>query len=136
MASSLTGGCMCGKIRYECAAEPMFVVNCYCRDCQRASGTAMGTVVFVPKAALKQNGEAKYYEVTAESGKKIRRGFCSTCGSPLFSDADALPDGIGVKIASLDDPNRFKPGMNIYTVSAPAWASVEPTLTRFDKMPG
>jgi hypothetical protein len=48
----------------------------------------------VPKATVKiVKGEARYFEVTADSGKKISRGFCQTCGTPLFSVLAAMPEG-------------------------------------------
>jgi len=135
MAAS--GGCACGAIRYECSAEPMFSAHCYCRDCQRASGAAMATVIGVPKAAIKiLKGEPRYYEVTADSGKKISRGFCANCGSPLFTLLEAMPDAMGIRAASLDDSSGFRPGMSIWTSSAPRWAPLVEHLPNFPKMPG
>jgi hypothetical protein len=137
MAALLTGGCACGAVRYECSGEQVFGGNCYCRDCQRSSGTAMASVMGVPKAAVKiLKGDVRYFDVTADSGKKISRGFCPTCGSPLFSLLDAMPDVMGIKATSLDDPGKFKPGMSIYTSSAPAWAPFGENLPKFPKMPG
>jgi hypothetical protein len=137
MAALVTGGCACGAVRYECSGDPIFSGNCYCRDCQRSSGTAMASVLGVPKAAVKiVKGEPRYFDVTADSGKKISRGFCSTCGTPLFTLLAAMPDLMGIKAGSLDDPNAFKPGMSLYTSSAPSWAPFGENLPKFPKMPG
>ncbi len=137
MPAQLTGGCACGAIRYEFSAAPVFAANCYCRDCQRSSGAAMASVMAVPKAALKiLKGEPRYYEATADSGKKVGRGFCSDCGSPMFTLPEVLPDVIGIRVSSLDDPNQFQPAMSIYTSSAPSWAPISEHLPKFSKMPG
>ena len=57
-----TGGCACGAIRYECSAEPVLSFNCYCRDCQRATGSAHAAVLLVPKDALRlTQGTPTYY---------------------------------------------------------------------------
>src|SRR5437867_1208476 len=48
-----SGGCACGAVRYECSAEPVIALNCHCRDCQRASGTAYASGIFVPGVALR-----------------------------------------------------------------------------------
>jgi hypothetical protein len=137
MATLLTGGCACGAIRYECSGEPTFAANCYCRDCQRSSGTAFSSGLFVPKEALNiLQGEVRYFEVTAESGKQISRGFCPTCGSPVFTLAEAMPSGVGIKASSLDDPNQFRPAMNLFMSSAPVWSPVAEALPKFPKMPG
>ena len=137
MAALITGGCACGAVRYESSGEPVFSGNCYCRDCQRSSGTAMASVLGVPKASVKiLKGDAKYFEVTADSGKKISRGFCASCGTPLFSLLEAMPDLIGIKASSLDDPSQFSPGISLFTSSAPAWAPFVENLPKFPKMPG
>ena len=58
MATPFTGGCACGAVRYECAAEPVMTGNCHCRDCQKATGGAFVPALAVPTAALKITGEA------------------------------------------------------------------------------
>ena len=77
MSRPFSGGCACAAIRYECRAEPVFSWQCHCRDCQRASGGMPCPVMYVPKTALTISGRAKYYEVQADSGNAVRRGFCA-----------------------------------------------------------
>ncbi|HYV89124.1 MAG TPA: aldehyde-activating protein, partial [Candidatus Polarisedimenticolia bacterium] len=44
MSKKITGGCACGAVHYEIGAEPVFMLNCHCRDCQRATGAAYAPV--------------------------------------------------------------------------------------------
>jgi hypothetical protein len=133
---SVTGGCACGAVRYECSADPTMAANCYCRDCQHSTGTAMASVLLVPKAALKLTGELKQYEVTGDSGNKVSRGFCPNCGSPILSLLPAMVDFVALKAGSLDDPAQFKPIMQVFMKSAPPWAPVRDDLPKFDEQPG
>ena len=57
MPQKLSGGCACSAIRYECDADPVIMMNCHCRDCQKASGSAYAAIVVVPKGAVKIRGE-------------------------------------------------------------------------------
>ena len=43
----MQGGCLCGQVRYQVAAEPLAVVTCHCRNCQRQSGSALSLVVAI-----------------------------------------------------------------------------------------
>ena len=134
--ASVKGGCACGAVRYESSADPIMAANCYCRDCQRSTGTAMASVLIVPKAALKLTGELKHYEVAGDSGGKVSRGFCPNCGSPIISLIGAMADFVALKAASLDDPAQFKPMMQVYMKSAPPWAPVRDDIPKFEKTPG
>ena len=96
--ASVTGGCACGAVRYECSADPIMAANCYCTDCQHSTGTAMASVLLVPKAALKLTGELKHYESTGDSGNKVSRGFCPNCGSPILSSLPAMSDFIALTL--------------------------------------
>src|SRR5258707_13767382 len=77
----MSGGCSCGAVRYEASADPVVMLNCHCRDCQRASGAGFAAVVVVAKSALRIEGELRYHETVGESGNVVERGFCPTCGS-------------------------------------------------------
>ena len=130
-----TGGCACGRVRYEIAAEPTRMVNCHCRDCQRASGSAYVPLLGFERAAVTLTGEVKYYGVTSERGTAIERGFCPHCGSPVTIKPGARPDAFYVTAASLDDPGMHKPAMQIWTRSAPAWSHIDPRIPHFETRP-
>ncbi len=135
MSSPFSGGCACGAVRYECTADPVFSWNCHCRDCQRASGSAFCPVSYVPKTALSSTGAVAYYEVQAESGNAVRRGFCPQCGSPVFILAELVPDLIGVWAASRDEPSQFQPAVNVWTARGQPWDELHSVLPTCPKAP-
>ena len=51
MSDAYTGGCACGRVRYAISAEPIFMNDCQCRDCQQASGTGHGSYLTFPSRA-------------------------------------------------------------------------------------
>ncbi len=131
-----TGGCSCGAIRYECSSEPIGMVNCYCRECQYASGGGYSTGFFVDRSTFKLlKGEPQYYVSVADSGYKVRRGFCTNCGSQLIAEGDISPALILIKPASLDDPGWYKPQSDIFTEYAQPWCHMDPTLPKYPGMP-
>jgi hypothetical protein len=124
MGATMTGGCICGAIRYETEDDPVIMVNCHCRDCQRAGGGGFAPFVIVPKATVKISGAPRTYKTVGDAGKVVERGFCPTCGSQLFATLERMPDIIGLQAASLDDPKRYKPGLDIFTASAQPWVQM------------
>lgn len=77
----MTGGCLCGLVRYETNAEPAFAGHCYCRDCQRASGTGHVPFMVLPREAVKVDGETRTYRALGDSRLPTTRHFCPICGS-------------------------------------------------------
>ena len=128
MATQFTGGCLCGRVRYECSAEPFFMGNCHCRDCQKSSGGAYEPDIGLPAAALKITGTVKYYDGKADSGNTLSRGFCPECGASLFGKTSAMPDLAMITAGSLDDPGLYKPTLDIFTTSAQPWDHMDPAL--------
>src|SRR5262245_56030753 len=132
MASQM-GGCACGRVRYELTEPPARMLNCHCRDCQRASGSAYAAILVAPAEGLRLSGELRYHAVTSERDTRIERGFCPTCGSPVAGKLGARPDLMLLQAASLDDPSLFSPQMNIWTRSAPPWDHLDPKLPSLDR---
>ncbi len=128
-----SGGCACGAVRYECSAEPLMVINCHCRDCQRASGTAYASGLLVPEAALRlTKGEPKYHTSVADSGRRVSRGFCPECGSPVVAKNEAYPIFF-IAASSLEDPSSHRPTMDVWTTSAQPWDHMDPSLPKYPK---
>jgi len=130
-----TGGCACGAIRYEIAAEPLMAVQCQCRDCQRHTGGGHASMIGFPKAAMKLTGTPKFHEVTADSGNTVGRGFCAHCGSFITGRSSGFPDMVTITAGSLDDPGCFQAQFAVYASRGHAWDRLDPALPSFPKMP-
>ena len=128
-------GCLCGAVRVEIDAEPLATRQCWCRLCQylAAGNSSVNTVFPSDKVAI--SGEVRWYESIAESGRPMERGFCPTCGTPLFSRTSARPHLLIVRTGALDDPELLAPQMHIWTAEAPAWACLDPALPRDEGQP-
>ena len=136
MPTPFSGGCACSAVRYECTAEPLLVLNCHCRDCQRASGSACASVLVISKAAFTlTKGTPTYHRVTGASGNPVDRGFCPGCGSPVFITEPANPAFVEIQAASLDDPSWVRPVVDIFTASAQPWDHMNPALQKFATQP-
>jgi hypothetical protein len=131
----MTGGCVCGRVRYESEGEPRFSVFCHCRDCQRASGTGGVPVMGVAKATFRVTGETASYTSRGASQKDAIRHFCAACGSLLFGTPQVVPDTVSIYVGSLDDPNVFKPELAMFTRDRPRWARVDADIPEFDTIP-
>lgn len=133
MGTLLTGGCLCGAVRFETSAEPIMSGNCHCRDCQRSSGSAFTPAIFVPKDSVSIQGTVKYFDSKADSGYIISRGFCPICGSQMFAKLERAQHVLGLRAGTLDAPEHFQPKVDIYTAGAPHWDVMNPALPKFDK---
>lgn len=129
-----SGGCACGRVRYECGAAPVAMLNCHCRDCQRAGGAGHSPSVIVSRASFRvTRGEPKAWESASDAGNVARREFCAECGSPLFASSSARPEYLAIRAASLDDPSWFAPSADVWLASALPWDALAPGLPRFAK---
>lgn len=134
--SAFAGGCACGRIRYECSEQPIVQLICHCRDCQRASGSAFAAVIAVPSDRLKFSGsKLKYHSLKADSGRTMRRGFCSECGSPISIRRPETPLIEFLQAASLDDPSKFHPTCEVWVSSADPWHPIHSATRKFDQNP-
>src|SRR5688572_517239 len=104
MPAPLSGGCLCGAIRYTVSAPITELRACHCRDCQKSTGGAGTVNAVIPSAAMQiGKGTPKRYSVTADSGRTLHRFFCGDCGSPLFSRRETTPENTALRIGTLDD---------------------------------
>jgi hypothetical protein len=132
--TEFSGGCLCGAVRYSCSSQPVAMVNCHCRDCQRAGGAAYSPTVVVPAQSLRiTQGQPKIHRVSAESGNEASRAFCVECGSHLFAFSSGRTEFVGVKAGSLDDPSWFKPMVDAWVSSAQPWDCLDPAIPKMPK---
>ena len=131
----ITGGCLCGKVRYSTSAEPVFAAACHCHDCQKSTGSAFAVGIGFPKDALSVQGELKTYHGRGDSGREVVRQFCPHCGSNVITEVEAAPGMSIVQGGTFDDADRVRPSMEIYCTSAQPWVALGGDLKRFPRYP-
>lgn len=124
MTEKFTGRCACGAVTYEFSDAPDFVANCYCRDCQRSSGSVMASYFRIAVDDFRLlSGRTRSYSYVADSGNTLVRSFCPECGARLFNEQlSGFPGKMFVMLGSLDEPERIEPPMmEIFTAHRISW---------------
>jgi hypothetical protein len=125
-AVELSGGCLCGAIRYRCTTHLIDVHYCHCRLCQKAFGNVFAVFGSLPRRALIfTRGNPRHYRSTPFA----ERGFCEACGTPL-TFRYLRSDWIAVSIGSLDHPEAARPDMHWGIESQVPWLCVADDLPR------
>jgi hypothetical protein len=132
----LAGGCLCGAIRYALRGPALFVSQCCCKDCRKATGTGHTTIIGVHKSQLEiRTGNPKTYLSRGDSGGDVIRHFCAECGGRLYTSGTLPGELVMIQAGSLDDPNRITPESVVYAKDALAWDCLDPNLPRFEGLP-
>ena len=116
MGETYQGGCLCGATRYVAIGNPLNVRVCHCRMCQKALGAAFNARALFHAEAVSLSGPISRKNSSAD----LVRGFCTLCGSTLFSERASL-GALGMTLGSLDEPDRLPPAEHIWVSSKQAW---------------
>ena len=81
-----SGGCACGAILYESDAEPLAMLHCHCRDCQRSSGGPFSSFIILPKDTVRLlQGSLHFHDMPSEAGVRPIADFVATAVLQLWS---------------------------------------------------
>jgi hypothetical protein len=119
----LTGGCMCGGVRWELSAVPQHSGYCHCTRCQRRTGTAAAVSArIVPGSLTVTAGEELIQKWDPPQG--FSKAFCSACGSALWAQSQEDPDVVAVRMGSFDDDPGVRPSYHQFTDYAAVWEAL------------
>jgi hypothetical protein len=133
--AQITGGCLCGAVRYTAEVDPGAATICHCKDCQKFTGSVFAALVGVPKEAIKIDGTMKTFSSLGGSGKPILRHFCPECGSSLAEEPGTRPGFVILNVGTFDNPAAAGPGREIFRDDAVPWVAIHGELPRFAKRP-
>jgi hypothetical protein len=105
----VTGGCLCGALRFTATGQPYRVGLCHCMDCRKSHGALFHASAIFPETAVTITGIWHSYK---------DRSFCPTCGSPVFAH---IEDEIGINLGCLDEPSKFRPTYELWTIRREDW---------------
>ena len=129
MKLPLTGGCLCGALRYEIGNAPSMAYTCHCTDCQHLTSSAFSLAITVQDSAFRlTKGEPRLLEKIAESGRVVTRWVCPECGCWLTSSPQPGASGAEmirrVRAGTLDDTSWLKPTAHFWTRSKQPWVTI------------
>lgn len=120
------GGCQCGAVRFSYEGPSLWCAHCHCTQCQRTHGAPLVTWVGVAEERfhLERGGGLRWYHSSAAA----ERGFCSTCGSPLFFRAERFPGEIHVARSAIEGDIDLAPSAHVYGDTRPDWFPFQDAL--------
>jgi hypothetical protein len=129
---SITGSCLCGKVRFEAILPLARFVHCHCSRCRKATGAAHATNAVVKADAFRwQEGEEFVSRYDLPTARSFATSFCQSCGSPLPHRTRSGREVI-IPAGSLDDDPACRPEGHIHWSSRATWFAHGEALPKSD----
>lgn len=127
----LTGGCLCGQVRFAIRGAPLLLVNCHCSRCRHARGAAHASNLFVlPEQLEWLAGESAITVFNLPGAERFGQNFCAHCGSPVPRGSPRI-GRFNVPAGSLDGDPGIPVSHHIYVDSRAPWFEITDTATRY-----
>ena len=129
MSEPLTGGCLCGEIRYVVDTPVERLAACYCQDCQRMTSAGGSINALVPASAFRLiKGQTRVFTKMADSGNALHRHFCGDCGSWIYNPLGGDAGHIVLKAGTFDRHDGMTIALNLWASRRPPWALMDTAL--------
>ncbi|MES2535716.1 MAG: GFA family protein [Pseudomonadota bacterium] len=132
----LNGGCYCGQVRYEAVGEPLFRVQCHCRECQYISGGNPNVIMGMPESGFTYTKGAARKFRRSDLDQPVTREFCPECGTHLLTRSPRMPGMMLIKVGTFDDPGLFGGAeVAIFTVDKQSFHHLPEGVPAFERRP-
>jgi hypothetical protein len=134
--TALSGGCMCGAVRFELTAPLLGAVYCHCKRCQRRTGSGFSVSGLAQPGSFQLvRGEDAVRAYRPDDG--WHKSFCSACGSQLFAQNPEHTEWIAVRLGAFDEDPGVRPGVHQFVDYAAPWDPLpDDGLPRFPERMG
>jgi hypothetical protein len=133
--STITGTCLCGKVKFEVTPPFTAFRYCHCSRCRKASGSGHAANLLVPREQfqwLTGKDSIKRYDVP--QAQRFSVWFCTECGSRTPHEIRTRDDML-IPAGLLDADPGMRPQNNIFWDSKAQWCVDPEALPRFAKYP-
>lgn len=130
----LTGRCMCGKVKFEVDGALLGAARCYCKRCQRRTGTAFSQTGLTQPGTFRITEGEEHLKMYEPGDGGWNKGFCGECGGQLLTRNDENPDLLAVRMGALDQDPQVPVRAHQFVKYAPPWYEIpDDGLPRFDE---
>ena len=131
----LTGGCLCGSVRYSISDKPQRGYICHCRFCQKQTGMGARPAITVDKKSVEFHGDSvgQYKYVIPDHGRAIFPMFCNKCGTNLGATLERFPNVQVINIGTLDNPDDVEVTIEMFSDEALSCVAHKSTHTVYHR---
>jgi hypothetical protein len=129
---ALTGGCMCGGVRYELDEPPLRAGYCHCTRCRRRTGGSASVSARIAPGSLRLLRGEELLQAWVPPDGGFAKVFCSACGSGLWSQHPDDPEVKAIRMGTFDEDPGVRPSDRQYVAYAAPWEPIpDDGLPRF-----
>ena len=130
----LTGGCLCGGVRFSLAAAPKGASYCHCTRCQRRTGTSSSAQAFVDGEVLTFDRGEELVKGWRHPDGGMEKCFCRECGAHLFSRNPETKVIGTVRMSAFDEDPGVRPDLRAFVAYAAPWEPIpDDGIERFEE---
>lgn len=136
MTENLTGGCVCGAVRYT--LKPglrMKPYACHCTDCQKRTGSAFSFHMAVMENDCELSGEVDEGHVTQPSGANSTIVGCARCKARIYAKNDLRPGIVSLRAGTLDNSTDMSPQAHFWVSSKQPWIVIPDDVPTLETQP-
>ena len=120
----LTGGCLCGGVRFEVTEEPVTAGYCHCTRCQRRTGAAASAQARIDGRTFRLLRGADLIQAWRHPDGGFEKCFCRTCGAHLFSRNPDDETQMAIRLGAFDDDPGVRPSYRAFVAYAAPWEAI------------
>jgi hypothetical protein len=131
---SLTGGCLCGGVRFELTEPAQAGGYCHCTRCQRRTGTSSSAQVRIDGRTFRMLQGEHLLKAWRHPEGGFEKCFCRDCGAHLFSRNPTEPRQMSIRMGAFDGDPGVRLSWRTFVAYAVPWEPIpEDGLERFDE---
>jgi hypothetical protein len=88
-----------------------------------------------PANAVTLHGQIHEHSYLSDKNSTVTKGFCATCGSPLYGKNTRLPDHITLTLGTFDDASGLEVEVVIFARDKPHWDQLSDDVASFATQP-
>ena len=134
MEPGLTGGCLCGGVRFVLTEPPTSAGYCHCTRCQRRTGGGSSAQARVDGRTFRLLQGEELVKCWRHADGGFAKCFCPECGAHLFSRNPDDPTQMSVRMGAFDGDPGVRLTWRQFVRYAATWEPIpDDGLERFDE---
>ena len=131
---AVTGGCLCGGVRFELTEPVTGAGYCHCTRCQHRTGSAASAQARIDGRTFRLLQGGDLIQAWRHPDGGFEKCFCRVCGAHLFSRNPDDAKQMAIRLGAFDGDPGVRPSYRAFVAYAAPWEAIpDDGLERFSE---